>query len=295
MVPIQTESRSAAMNTRAIKDFLLRSTTIRDGVTRAKEAYRHYRTDCYIISYPKCGRTWLRIMLAKALALHFDDPRETVWDPREVIEAAHKKGPYIQFTHDGVDYPPTGETKDPEKKYHRYKRKRVIFLIRDPRDVLVSYYFQRTRREGETHTLSDFLRHPWWGAARLMTYMRGWYEHRHIPLDFLLVRYEEFHRDAAEELRRILAFVDLGTVSDKLIESSVDYASFASMRKMSVNELVENLRLAPTDPQDPESFKVRKGKVGGYTEYLSPADTEYVEEIMGRDLPSVFGYTISKA
>jgi hypothetical protein len=127
-----------------------------------------------------------------------------------------------------------------------------------------------------------------------MTYMRDWYEHRHVPLDFLLVRYEDILRDAAAELRRILAFVNLSAASDKLIRDSVDYASFEHMRKMSLNELAENLRLAPTDPRDPDSFKIRKGKVGGYVEYLSTADVEYIEARMRRDLPHAFGYTPSR-
>src|SRR5688572_7569791 len=30
--------------------------------------------DVFLISYPKCGRTWLRVMLEKTLQLHFDCP-----------------------------------------------------------------------------------------------------------------------------------------------------------------------------------------------------------------------------
>ena len=277
------------MNTRAIKDFLLRSTTIRDGVTRAKETYRHYRTDCYIISYPKCGRTWLRIMLAKALAIHFNDPRETVWSPRDVICSVHRRHPYIRFTHDGVDHPP-GRAQDAERRYYRYKRKRVILLIRDPRDVLVSYYFQRTRREGESHEMRGFVRHPWWGIDRLIPFMRGWYEHRHVPVSFLLVRYADLHHDAGAELRKVLTFVNLRDVSEDTFRMAVRYASFENMRRLSLRELAIDGRMAPADIQDPESYKVRKGKIGGYTEYLSTAEIEYIEERMRRDLPTAFGY-----
>lgn len=287
--------KDRAMNDREIKDLLLKSTVIRRMVTRIKEAYRHRRTDCYIISYPKCGRTWLRTMLAKALAIYYDDPRSVVWDPRDVIETVRQHGPFIQFTHAGVDSPPQIPTERPETTYYQYRKKRVIFLVRDPRDVLVSYFFQKTRREGEPFTLSDFVRHPWWGADRLISYMRGWYRHRHIPLDFLCLRYEDMHHDAAAELRRVLAFVGLDPVFDQLIRSSVEYARFDNMRNMSLNELVDNLRLAPADPRDAESYKVRRGKIAGYVDYLSAADVEYIEDRMRRDLPCEIGYTPCKA
>ena len=275
----------------ALKQFILKSRIGR----KIANLYHHYHTDCYVISYPKSGRTWLRVMLAKALALHFEDPRNIVFDPVDVVRNNHQRGPLIRFTHDRSAKSPAVETNQGEERYQQYTRKKVIFLVRDPRDVLVSHYFQRTRRRGYNHdlSLSDFVKHPWWGADRVVAFMKGWYEHRRVPSDFLLVRYEDMHRDTAAELRRILTFLNLGDVSDEIVRTSVDYASFDNMLKMSLNELSEEPRLAPADPQDPESFKVRKGEIGGYKRYLSAADVEYVEEIIRRELPLSFGYTHS--
>jgi hypothetical protein len=121
----------------------------------------------------------------------------------------------------------------------------------------------------------------------MIAFVKGWYEHRHVPSDFLLVRYEDLHHDPAAELRRILAFVGLN-VSDEIIEASVDYASFDNLRKMSLSAKFP--RLSPTNLQDPESFKVRRGEVGGYRRYLSIPDVEYINERMHRELPSCFGY-----
>jgi len=41
--------------------------------------------------------------------------------------------------------------------------------------------------------------------------------------------------------------------------------------------------------RDPESFKVRRGKVGGYREYLSPEDLDYAADAL-RELDARFGY-----
>ncbi|MCH7768386.1 MAG: sulfotransferase domain-containing protein [Nitrospinae bacterium] len=285
----------------ALKRFILKSRIGRKIVNLLKHRigrkianlYRHYHTDCYVISYPKCGRTWLRVMLAKALALYFGDPRDIVFDPIDVIRNNYQRGPLIRFTHDGIFKSPAIVTKPGEKRYQQYTRKKVVFLVRDPRDVLVSNYFQRARRRNESYDLGYFVRHQWWGIDRVVAFMKGWYEHRHVPSDFLLVRYEDLHRNPAGELHRILTFVDLEDVSDEIVRTSVDYASFDNMLKMSLNELSEEPRLAPADPQDPESFKMRRGEIGGYKRYLSAADVEYVEERIRRELPLSFGYTHS--
>lgn len=258
--------------------------------------YSHIRTDCYVISYPKCGRVWVRAMLAKAFALHFGDPREIVFDPKDVIRAVPQRGPIIHFSHDdSLLIPPGVSTKQSEKRYQKYKHKKVIFLVRDPRDVLVSHYFSRTRRFNESHDLSDFVRDPLRGVDRIIEFMKGWYEHRHVPSDFLLVRYEDLHRDPASELRRILTFVNLWDVSAKVIRASVEYATFDNMRRLSLNELRDEPKIAPRDPQDPESFKIRKGEIGGYARNLSTADVKYIEERVRSKLPSVLGYTDSGA
>jgi hypothetical protein len=47
--------------------------------------------------------------------------------------------------------------------------------------------------------------------------------------------------------------------------------------------------LQPGDARDPESFKVRRGKIGGYIDYLEQEDMAYVAEVM-RELDPRFGY-----
>ena len=44
------------------------------------------------------------------------------------------------------------------------------------------------------------------------------------------------------------------------------------------------------DPTDPETFKVRKGKVGGYVDYLDAKEIEYLDNKIEADLDPIFGY-----
>jgi hypothetical protein len=63
------------------------------------------------------------------------------------------------------------------------------------------------------------------------------------------------------------------------------------MRQLSTNQLSDNRRLAPTDPMDPDSYKMRRGKVGDYSRNLSGPALEYVEGQMSRHLPCALGYS----
>jgi hypothetical protein len=123
----------------------------------------------------------------------------------------------------------------------------------------------------------------------MLDFMEGWYQHRHVPADFMLARYESMRANPAEELGRILSFLGLGLCDDH-IQRAVEYASFSNMRRMSMNELQHVKRFAPTDPGNPDSFKVRRGKVRGYLDYLTAADLTYVEERMAERLSPALGY-----
>jgi hypothetical protein len=61
------------------------------------------------------------------------------------------------------------------------------------------------------------------------------------------------------------------------------------MKKMEAASAFASKILQATDVGDPESFKVRRGKVGGFADYLAGADLTYANEAM-RKLDSRFGY-----
>lgn len=213
------------------------------------DLYVHHLTDCYVISFPKCGRTWIRVMLAKALALHFKDPGDLAihLDPMRVMRVGSGKGPGIQFKHDGSSYVETMITGQTRRNYQKYKGKKVIFLVRDPRDVMVSYYFHLTRRRRGAYkeSQSEFIRDPLLGVGKLLEFMNGWYEHRKVPSDFLLVRYEDLHQDPAGELRKVMEFLGLDDVSDEAISKAVEYSEFENMRRMSLHDF-KNLKIIAT-------------------------------------------------
>ena len=52
------------------------------------------------------------------------------------------------------------------------------------------------------------------------------------------------------------------------------------MQKLEAAGAFDSNILHPGDVRDPESFKVRRGKVGGYREYLSAEDQQFAADAM---------------
>ena len=84
--------------------------------------------------------------------------------------------PYIYMTHD--DAPNAARPLATNKS--KYRNKKVVFLVRDPRDVVVSYFFQRTKRSRSPVNLdmSSFIRDPGYGVNRIIDLMNIWAENR---------------------------------------------------------------------------------------------------------------------
>jgi len=187
--------------------------------------------------------------------------------------------PKIQVIHD--DEPQVKRPDELITKKNGYKWGKVIFLVRDPRDVIVSLYFQEKKRlKEEVGTLEEFIFRERGGIETIVEYYNIWLNNRDIPKDFLLVSYEGLHKNPTYELSRVLEFIGIEEVSNEVVQQAVEYSSFDNMRKMEEQDKFKSDKLRPGDPRDPESFKTRKGRVGGYREYLGEKEQERLKRTM---------------
>ena len=248
--------------------------------------------DIYLISFPKCGRTWLRLILGKVLVSHFKFEADDLIDI-ESLAAKRKDIPRIQVKHDGA--PHLKQPDELETNKHIYKDKKVIFLVRDPCDVIVSNYFEATRRgkyfQGD---ISSFIRHERYGIDTMLRFMNIWYQNRHVPSAFLLIRYEDLQMDTYQQLQRLVHFLGLYSVREEILLDAIEFASFDNMQKMEREGLSSLSRLKPGDPNDTESYKARRGKVGGYKDYLDSGDIEYLNYKIETELADYFGYSTAQ-
>lgn len=240
---------------------------------RMRLRYFARRCDVFLVSFPKCGRTWLRVMLGRALGEHFGI---RAGNPMRFTTAGVRRPgvPRILATHD--DSPQMKPAHRVIRDKRGYRNRRVILLVRDPHDVVVSLYFHVTRRRRQPYQgdLSDFVRDPVGSLASLLAFYDAWTAD---PAgDVLLVRYEDMHADPGNQLRRVLDFIGVSEVSDATVAAAVDRASFERLQREERAGTASTRALRTHTADDPESYKVRRGKVGGYQDYLHATDIDYV-------------------
>jgi hypothetical protein len=239
------------------------------------------RPDVYIVSYPKCGRTWLRYLLQNYFAATGTPVRHF----RDSSVQAPEGGPVIKFEHDlGNWVPAPSKLSSLAFNATKYKDSKVIFLVRDPRDTLVSSWFHLTFREQVyRRSLSEFIRDDVLGISKVVAFTNMWISHRQVPESFLLLTYEQFHRDAVSHFRTMLEFA--GLPADRLAtEKAVQESSF---RKMQSSEKEGKLRepwMKPGSRNSEKSLKVRRGKVGSYRNELSDEDIRFLDNFIEREL-----------
>lgn len=236
-----------------------------------------------VVSLAKSGRTWLRAIIGHALVDALGLPPENLLDTAALTRAAGLK--LTLFTHDGSQraLPRNADRVSPDKS--AYRDIVVHFLHRDLRDVLVSAWFQITKRANVYDgTLGQYIRDPVMGARVLARFSKDWERAAAVPKEFHLIRYEQLHADPAPAVRRILDSMG-ASVSDAQLQRAIAASTFEKMRQMEESGIFKgpgNI-LLPGDINDGESYKVRRGIVGGYKDYMSEADIAYVDRIVAEE------------
>ena len=258
------------------------------------------RADVVIVSFGKSGRTWLRVMISHLFRVMYKLPENAVLG-FDNFHNLNREVPKTFFTHDNYikDFTGDFDTKTP------FYNKQVVLLARDPRDVAVSQFFQWKFRvkstkiainnyppRGSDISLFDFVMGDNGGSMQAVTqYLNLWAREVNKIACFHLVRYEDLRARPREELRRILDFMDVDA-TEAQVNAAVDYSSYENMKKM---EGSQQLRLAggrmmPRDKDNPDSFKVRRAKVGGYRDYFTDQEVIAIDNRLAETLNPLFDY-----
>jgi hypothetical protein len=229
-----------------------------------------------IISYPKSGRTWLRALIGKAICQHYSIGEDLLLFTYTLTRNASVLS--TSFTHDGSELLTRTPYRQMSVDRSRRRRQKVLFIVRDPRDVLVSCYFQAVKRINVFDgTISEFIRDDRFGIKKYMHFLNIWHLNQEVPREFLLLTYESMHMATEDILRQTLDFMGASVVPDETIQQAVQFASFDNLRSMEQSKQYKIDWMQPGDVNDPESYKVRRGKIGGYVDYLSSDDIAYVD------------------
>lgn len=240
--------------------------------------------DIFLVSFPKSGNTWSRFLLANLLHpeqtatfanIHLLIPDPTGTSKRDLDRLPK---PRIIKSHECFD--------------PRYGR--VIYIVRDPRDVAVSqyHYHRKLMKIGDDSPIETFVArflagqtcpHGSWGQNVIT-----WLATSEGSPNFLLLRYEDMLADTAQELAKIAAFLGI-SASPEQIARAVERSSAARMRKLEETQ-TDQCDLTKGSRKD-LSF-VRAAGAGGWRSELPTALVEKIETAWG-PLMRHLGYELS--
>jgi hypothetical protein len=248
-------------------------------------------TDVFLVGHPKSGNTWLAYMLAVATRSGDREERITMANLGSAVPTIHGDDSKI-LQHRALPNPRIFRNERPTTP-ELYPR--AIYLVRDPRAMLVSYYHHYRAKNSDAETdldtfVAEYLRH-----GHVHDYhvgLRRWDEQvsewlwRAGSGTALLVRYEDLHADRRGRLDKILGFCGL-SFPPEVVEAAVDRGSFDAMRR---DEERHGAEAYPWKPGRGPRF-LREGRVDGWREELSPQSVRAIEQEMGSTMEAV-GYPL---
>jgi alcohol sulfotransferase len=266
----------------------------------AEQMRKLSKADVVMVSFGKSGRTWLRVMLSHLFREMYGLP------PRMILgfdnfHNLNRSIPKIFFTHDNYIKDLTGHSDNKQVFYN----KRVVLMARDPRDVAVSQFFQwkfrmkpakvlinkYPARDSDTD-IFEFVTGGQGGSMQaVIEFMNVWARECGKIKDFHLLRYEDLRAGPNRELRRLLDFMNV-QASDEQVNRAVEYAAFENMKNMEGKKQfrLAGGRMMPGDKNNPDSYKVRRAKVGGYRDYFSDEQVDAIDKQVADTLDPLFGY-----
>ena len=252
-----------------------------------------WRRYSYLISYRKCGRTWLSTVLvhyvghAKGL---ITEPLEFTYAPARKYPELLKYGNRVvflhKFHHPGIN---------PEGSHWAFSRcpynnKPTGFLVRDPRDVLISLYFHTRSKRGNNSPLdmspNDFVRNEEFGLPRLIQFYNLQYNYSRTSLGrrVRFYRYEDLRSESdssVDNWMEMFNYLFQEPINRTSLQWALDVNEFEKLKRR------EDMASRSLKRAEGEG-RVRQGLSGGYKALLYNDTLRYMNDYIEKHLNDFF-------
>jgi hypothetical protein len=265
------------------------STRVLLGRINAGRGLTIFPDDRFLVSYPRSGSTWTRFLIGNLLTagepITFANiesrlPSIYICTDRQLRSVAR---PRLLTSHEAFD--PAYKT--------------IIYVVRDPRDVAVSFYHYsiKNRHIPDGYSMDKFVSryvavevgpmYDRWGswADNVMS----WVAMRQGHSGFLLLRYEDMVEAPERELAKVASLLKLEVTPERL-SCAVELSSADRMRRLEKEQHEAWTQTSNTRTDKPF---VRAAASGGWRAALSSAAVAEIEEAWGATMQT-FGYALSK-
>lgn len=217
--------------------------------------------DILFCSFPRSGSTWLRFILCNLISV-----QELTGQPIDFAKLNE-----IMVYYPGSDlsqrwpYQTMPRLVKTHWVYHPlFGKHRSLGIIRDPRDVMVSYYhYQQEWAGAKANTFQQFIRDKKFGLPAWFAHYNSWRDRWEF-----VVRYEKLRKETAQEVGRLLTHLNANYTAETL-EAAIDRSDMRKVREDSSN---------PKPAKAGAQF-ARSGKSQQWVDYFSPTDLAYYHEL----------------
>jgi hypothetical protein len=242
-------------------------------------AVKNWHDDLYVVSFPKSGATWMNFLMANIhLRASGLERRPTFFNITDIIPDIH----YSRDIRAGYVLPFPGYRVFKSHDVYNPYYKKVIYIVRDPRDVMVSYFNFSVGLGAYAGDISSFVRSKDFGIETWCEHLDGWLKRSPASLRIHFIRYEDLIRDAFGTLQKMYALLG-HHLDESLLSESIDASSFKSMKSLEM-EYSHGKRVSSTNLKF-----MRKGHSGDWSGELSADDVEYINQ-KAKNWIQHFGY-----
>jgi hypothetical protein len=243
-----------------------------------------YPDDVFLTSYPRSGNTWTRFLVGN---LVHTEEAVTFLNVERLVPDMYKHGDHYLRNLPRPRILKSHEVFDP-----RYKR--VIYIVRDPRDVAVSHYHFEMKQKSiaDDFPIEDFVKG--WMAGQYWDRIGNWADHaiswlstRQGRNNFVILRYEDLIADPKQELIKVAHLLGIDPSSDRLART-IDLSSADRMRKL---ESTQGDKWVQTRYMRQDKPFVGTATSGGWRSVLSAQSVAQIEAAWG-DVMTSLGYEL---
>ena len=270
------------------------------------ELAKAHRANFLIIGHPKSGNTWLKVMLSRLYQLRYDLPESKLINTdefaRKIPEIPRLAATNGYYSYEGE----VGKLLASGAADNPLRHKPVLFLARNPIDIAVSWYHQFTKRQSRakqelinhfiehpvdrrTVQMWEFVRHSDIGLPSLIEYQNTWVRNVQSLPQGMLSRYEDLRAEPVATLHKITQLMGEDFSEDE-VRAAVEWGSFDNLQKLETSGTFSQGGMKLVNANDPSTFKVRRGKVGGYRDDFDAYQVEELEALVRDNIAPELGY-----
>lgn len=155
---------------------------------------------------------------------------------------------------------------------------KVVYLLRDGRDALVSYYYHFRKFHGFVGGLHDFIQTIFRSQQQWSQHVDSWLFLNPSLSNLHVVRYEDLLRDPFPQIDALLKFIGLSR-TPRQIHRALEASTFDKMRHIEVTK-----GLGYVSEGNRQLYFVRKGKSGSWRDEFGPDEKDLVKTMYGTAL-----------